>query len=191
LPVSELDRSWTLFIDRDGVINRKREADYVKRWEEFIFVEGVIEAIAVLREVFGRLIVVTNQRGIGRGLMSEADLADIHARMEAAIEAGGGKLDRIYHCPELAENDHRGWRKPQPGMAWQAKADLPEIDFNRSIVIGDAFSDMQFGRNAGLYTVWVGTGEPPAEKRSLIDMQVDSLLAFSQWVERESMEYGV
>ncbi len=182
LPPSGPDRSWSLFIDRDGVINQKRDDDYVKAWAEFTFIPGVLEALAVLSQYFGRLIVVTNQRGIGRGLMTEADLADIHARMISMIHAEGGRIDRIYHAPDLSDQDHRGWRKPLPGMAWQAQADFPEIDFAKSLVIGDSLSDMKFGRNVGMATVWVSpeTITPPTE--DLVDLRVDGLPDFARQV---------
>ncbi len=180
LPPSGPDRSWTLFIDRDGVINQKRDNDYVKHWSEFIFIPDVIESLSVLSQHFGRLIVVTNQRGIGRGMMSEEDLADIHARMIQQIEAGGGSIDRIYHAPDLAENDHRGWRKPRPGMALQAAKDFPDINLVKSIVIGDSLSDMKFGRNAGMKTVWVADLAKPNPEPNLVDVRLRGLPEFTQ-----------
>ncbi|MDP5171641.1 MAG: HAD family hydrolase [Bacteroidia bacterium] len=184
LPPFGPDRSWTLFIDRDGVINQKRDNDYVKHWGEFIFIPGVLDALSVLSQRFGRLIVVTNQRGIGRGLMTEADLADVHARMMQEIEAAGGKIDRIYHAPHLAGDDHRGWRKPKPGMALQAQEDFPDIDFAKSIVIGDSLSDMMFGRNAGMHTVWVTEETNPLPSDDSVDLRIAGLPEFSQWLER-------
>ncbi|MEL7532289.1 MAG: HAD family hydrolase [Bacteroidota bacterium] len=180
LNLSEIDRSWTLFIDRDGVINRKRDNDYVKRWEEFIFIDGSLAAIQHFQSIFGRLIIVTNQRGIDRGLMSEEDLQIIHHKMLVQIEATGGKIDQVYHCSFHPENDHKGWRKPKIGMALEAKKDFPEIDFKRSIMIGDAWSDMQFGRKAGMYTVWISDLEMPPANASLVDLQLASLAAFTQ-----------
>ena len=75
------NKSWTLFLDRDGVINEKIENDYVKSWSEFTFVEKSVETISFLSKIFGKIILVTNQRGVGRGLMSELDLISIHKRM--------------------------------------------------------------------------------------------------------------
>jgi len=89
-----VDRSWTLFLDRDGVINREKYKDYVYSREEFSFYHGVPQAIASLSAQFGLVLVTTNQRGIGKGLMSEADLEDIHAYMNQEIQAAGGRIDR-------------------------------------------------------------------------------------------------
>jgi len=180
LNLNEIDRSWTLFIDRDGVINRKRDNDYVKRWEEFIFIDGSLAAIQRFKTTFGRLLIVTNQRGIDRGLMTEEDLSIIHQKMLTEIRHIGGKIDQIYHCSFHPENDHKGWRKPKIGMALEAKKDFPEIDFKRSIMIGDAWSDMQFGRNAGMHTIWISEREIPSENAYLVDLQLPSLAAFSQ-----------
>lgn len=172
-----IDRRWSLFLDRDGVLNAKRENDYVKRWDEFEFLPGVLAAMQRFSACFGRIIVVTNQRGVGRGLMSARALEDIHERMRREIETHGGRIDRILHCPDSAENDVRGWRKPEVGMALEAKRIFPEIDFGRSIMIGDSISDMAFGRSAGMHTLWVSTAEPSAEEAPLIDARIENLSA--------------
>ena len=180
LNLQEIDRSWTLFIDRDGVINRKRDHDYVKRWEEFIFIDGSLAALKHFKSIFGRQIIVTNQRGIDKDLMTEEDLGLIHQKMLGEISKAGGNIDRIYYCPFHPENDHQGWRKPKLGMAKAAKKDFPAIDFQRSIMIGDAWSDMLFGRNAGMFTIWISALEMPPANAHLVDMQLPSLAAFSQ-----------
>jgi D-glycero-D-manno-heptose 1,7-bisphosphate phosphatase len=180
------NRSWTLFIDRDGVINRKREKDYVKTWDQFIFIKNSLTGLRVLSEIFGRLLIVTNQRGIGRRLMTEETLLSIHARMLEQIRQHRGRIDKIYYCPHLEENDPQGCRKPRIGMALQAKADFPEIDFSRSIMIGDALSDMEFGRKAGMHTVWVSSRAIPPSHQNMIDWQVNSLFEFSQWLRRDN-----
>ena len=91
----------TIFIDRDGVINKKLEggSPYVTCWDKFRFLPGALEGIRMLNKVSKHVIVVTNQRGIARGLMTESDLIKIHNQMEAAIVSYGGRLDGIYHCP--------------------------------------------------------------------------------------------
>jgi len=144
----------TLFLDRDGVINCHRPDDYVKCWEEFEFMPGILEALAVWNQQFKHIVVVTNQRGVGKGLMSEETLLDIHRRMVVAIEQHGGRIDKIYYCTDL-HNDSPN-RKPNPGMALQAKADFPDIDFSKSVMVGDSESDMEFGRRAGLTNVFCG-----------------------------------
>lgn len=135
----------TLFLDRDGVINRHRPDDYVKNWNEFEFLPGILESLAAWNRQFKHILVVTNQRGVGKGLMSEDTLLEIHKRMVEEIERLGGRIDRIYYCTDL--NNDSPNRKPNIGMALKAKAEFPDIDFAKSIMVGDSESDMEFGRN--------------------------------------------
>ncbi len=86
---------WSLFLDRDGVINKRLVGDYVKKTEEFVFLDGVLEAIATLSTKFNRIFIVTNQQGIGKGLMTEKDLKQVHDSMEKEIVEHAGKIDRI------------------------------------------------------------------------------------------------
>lgn len=150
------DPSYTLFLDRDGVINRRLPGDYVKLWEEFHFLDGVKEAIARLNQYFIRTIIVTNQQGIGKGLMSETDLEEIHRRMKREIREAGGRIDAIYVCPEIA-GARASCRKPNTGMAEQARTDFPEIDFERSVMVGDSLSDMEFGGHLDMINVLIET----------------------------------
>lgn len=152
----KIDSKWTLFLDRDGVINKKLEADYVKVWDEFEFLPEVLETLPKLAEKFGRIIIITNQRGISRSLMTEDDLHKIHALMLDEINKAGGKIDKIYYCPHNRD-DGCNCRKPKIGMALQAKKDFPEIDFKKSIMAGDAQSDMDLGKEAGMINVLINT----------------------------------
>ena len=169
-----IDKSWTLFLDRDGVINVHRECDYVKCWEEFEFVTGVKEAIAELNKHFGKTIVVTNQQGIGKGLYTVEDLEGIHLSMMLEIILAGGNIDRIYYAPQLAEENHR-MRKPGTGMAELAKEEFPSIDFSRSIMVGDSITDMQFGKNAGMKTAFVGKHILNEKEKQFVDFQYQNL----------------
>lgn len=175
----KIDKSWTLFLDRDGVINRRLLDDYVKSWSEFEFLPGVPEAIAGFSERFGRIVVVTNQQGIAKDLMTESDLQSIHNQMILEIQKVGGRIDKVYYCPHHRQ-DNCACRKPRIGMAEQAKADFPEIDFATSIMIGDTPSDIEFGKRAGMRTVFVSTTEhaPPHA-----DLQVASLAVFADKLE--------
>lgn len=155
--IPKLDKSWTLFLDRDGVINELRPEDYVKSEEEFLWLPGSKEAIRDLSKILGLIVVVTNQQGIGKGMMTEYDLEKIHWKMQSELEAIGGKIDRVYYCPHLASVQPK-CRKPETGMAEEAKSDFPEIDFNKSIMIGDSCSDIDFGSRLGMITVKVGMG---------------------------------
>lgn len=171
-----INKSWSVFLDRDGVINKRLENDYVKTLDEFEFIEGVPEALKILSELFGKIIVVTNQQGIGKGIYSANDLNIIHHYMADEIEKHQGRLDKIYFSPHLAVDNHH-WRKPGIGMALQAKEDFPAIDFTKSIMVGDSLSDMQFGKNAGMKTVYI-TSEPVKDPK--IDFCFTSLLAFAK-----------
>ncbi len=184
LDLRRVDRSWTLFLDRDGVMNYEKPGDYVYNWNEFIFYEGVPEAIKILGEIFGLTIMVTNQRGIGKGLMTEQDLQSIHGNMLQTIEAAGGRIDRIYYCPSATDDDP--FRKPNPGMAFLAKKDFEQIDFSRSVMVGNNISDMEFGRNAGMHTVFLKTTHPGQEfPHPAIDLVFDSLPDFAKAFQKQ------
>ena len=145
---------WTLFLDRDGVINKKLDNDYVKHWAEFEFLEGVTDAIKYLNTCFSKIVVVTNQQGIGKGIYRTEDLELIHGNMLYEIAFYGGKIDKVYFSPHLHAAGHPT-RKPGIGMALQARTDFPSINFSKSIIVGDSLSDMEFGRNAGMFTVFI------------------------------------
>mgnify|MGYP006295222511 CR=1 FL=1 len=165
-----IDKGWTLFLDRDGVINKRLTDDYVKKWEEFEFLPGVPEAIRIFTERFGKIFIVTNQQGIGKGIMTERELEEVHSRMLEEIGYEGGRIMKIYHSP-YREEEKSVFRKPKAGMARKAKIDFPDVDFQKSIMIGDSITDMQFGRNAGMLTIFI-THEPESmkEREHLIDM---------------------
>ncbi|RMG58141.1 MAG: HAD-IIIA family hydrolase [Bacteroidetes bacterium] len=173
IPFAQIDRSWSLFLDRDGVINERLPGAYVTHWGQFVFLPGVPSAMAHFRSRFGRMVVVTNQQGVGKGLMRPADLAAIHDRMSTELVAAGARLDGIYACPDLRDQPHN-CRKPAPALGQQAQRDFPDIDFARTIMVGDTPGDLAFGRNLGMYTVWVsGTEAPPPTE--LYDLQVTGL----------------
>jgi len=179
LHTENIDAQWSLFLDRDGVINCEKENDYILNWDEFEFCPGVTEAISVLSKKFSTIVVVSNQRGVGRGLMTEEDLLDIQSRMKSRIESEGGRIDKIYYC--TANDPKHFFRKPNPGMALQAVRDIPRIDLAKSIIVGNKPSDMQFGRNAGMYTVYLRTTHPyEPMPHPDIDLSFDSLLDFAK-----------
>ena len=170
----QIDKSWTLFLDRDGVINIEHPGTYVTAWEEFIFCDGAKDALAMLSEVFGNIVIVTNQRGVGRGIMTMDTLKEISSNMKTEIRAAGGRIDRIYACTAVEDTDHN--RKPNTGMALQAKEDFPEIDFKRSLIVGNSLSDMEFGKRMAMYTVFLTTKhEPYPMPNDLINEQFPSL----------------
>ncbi|MBK8330229.1 MAG: HAD-IIIA family hydrolase [Bacteroidetes bacterium] len=174
----ELDADWTLFLDRDGVINHEKEADYIKQVDEFIFYEGVLEALQILSVRFKYLFIVTNQRGIGKGLMTHEDLHAIHATMKAQVLKAGGRIDAIYYAPELASDAIN--RKPNIGMGLQAKNDFPAIDFHKSLMVGNNLSDMEFGKNLKMKTVFLSTTNPNQAPHPFIDLIYPTLLDFAK-----------
>lgn len=150
----KIDRSWTLFLDRDGVINVRDFHGYITRIEDFDFIEGSLEALVRFSKIFDRIVVVTNQQCIGKKIISTNQLDSIHQYMIEEIEKAGGRIDKVYYAPQLAK-ENSIYRKPQSGMADLAKVDFPEIDFSKSIIVGDSESDMQFGINKGMKTVFI------------------------------------
>ena len=178
IPFEQIDHSWTLFLDRDGVINYEKHKDYIHTWDEFRFYEGVLEAMQIFAGIFRRIVIVTNQRGVGKGVTRETDLQEIHRNMTSEIEEAGGRIDAIYYCSDVDDNSEN--RKPNPGMGYQAIERFPEIDPARSIMVGNTISDMAFGRNLGAYTVFLPTTRPEVDHQDeRIDMVADSLIAFA------------
>lgn len=138
----------TLLLDRDGVINRLRPNDYVKCWEEFEFLPNVLDTLSKWSKQVKHIFIVTNQRGVGKGLMTEDDLLAIHKRMCNEIERHGGRIDKIYYCIALTEADFR--RKPGIGMFLEILNDFPDVDPKACLMIGDSDSDMKFAENCGI-----------------------------------------
>lgn len=149
-----INDNWAVFIDRDGVINRRIIGDYVKQIQDFHFLDGSINTIVEFKKYFKYIFIVTNQQGIGKGEMSEDDLYKIHDYMLGKISQAGGRIDAVYFCPALKDSGNK-CRKPEIGMALQAQKEFPEVDFTKSIMIGDSNSDMAFGKNAGMKTIFI------------------------------------
>lgn len=179
LDLTKIDSHWTLFLDRDGVINYEKKGDYIRNWSEYQFYDGVKEAIKIFSEKFGRIIIVSNQRGVEKGLMTENDLTDIHQKMKAEIDQAGGRIDKIYYCTSI--NNKNMCRKPNPGMAFKAAADFPEIDLSKSVIVGNKPGDMLFGRNAGMRTVYLKTTHPDQPlPHPDIDLSFENLPEFAK-----------
>ncbi len=141
-----------IFLDRDGVINKKpKKADYVKKWQEFEFLPGAIEAIKLLNQNSYDIYVITNQPGISRGVMSKQDLDLIHQKMEQELEKEGAKLQGIYCCTH-GWDDGCECRKPKPGLLFQAARDH-NLDLAEVVFIGDDERDLQAGEAAGCKTI--------------------------------------
>ena len=149
----KVDNSWTLFLDRDGVINKELPGDYVKRWDEFHFEPGVLLALAELSKLFPLIIIITNQRGVGIGRMTEDDLKLLHDKMCNEINKAGGRIDDVFYCIDVDRKSPN--RKPRPAMGLMAKEKYPAIDFSKTIMVGNSPSDMEFGRALGMINVFI------------------------------------
>jgi D-glycero-D-manno-heptose 1,7-bisphosphate phosphatase len=157
-----------VFLDRDGVINRD-SSDYIKNWREFEFLPGSLRAIRSLCERGFVPIVVTNQSGLNRGLVSPEDIEEIHSRMKAEIAARGGELRDIFLCPHLPE-EGCACRKPLPGLILAAK-EKHSIDLASACMIGDSAKDIACARNAGCgVAVLVRTGHGREAEKILARM---------------------
>jgi D-glycero-D-manno-heptose 1,7-bisphosphate phosphatase len=144
-----------IFLDRDGVINANR-ADYVKHWAEFSFLPGTLAALRELATLGWRTVIITNQSAIGRGLVPQASVEQIHRQMIDAIHKAGGEIHGLFYCPHHPE-DGCDCRKPKPGLLLQARAHL-QIDLARSIFVGDAVSDLHAAQAVGCLPILVKSG---------------------------------
>jgi len=152
-----LQRRPAIILDRDGVLNEKaQKARYIRSWSEFKWLPSAKEAIRLLKRTGYIVIIVTNQAGIARGIMTESDLTSIHEHMKKDLAEIGVSVDAIYYCPH-------GWdegcecRKPKPGMLFQAQRDF-HLDLTRTFFVGDDIRDMQAGEQAGCKTMLVDSG---------------------------------
>lgn len=178
LDLNKIDKTWTLFIDRDGVINEETVGEYVLHWDQFIFSRGVLQSFKKLSDVFGRLIIITNQRGVGKGLMTKETLDTIHYEMQREVAIADGHIEKIYYCTDVDRTSF--YRKPNPGMAIQAKQDFPDLDFSKTIMLGNKPSDMRFGRAAGIFTVFLSTTNPDEPfPHPDVDLRFSSLAEFA------------
>ncbi|MEP7080710.1 MAG: HAD-IIIA family hydrolase [Ginsengibacter sp.] len=167
-----------MFLDRDGVVNEEKQEDYIHNWDEFKFIKGSKESFKVFNEKFGTIIMVSNQRGIAKGVTKIEDVHLIHKNMLQEIEKAGGSLDKIYFCPDM--NGPK--RKPNPGMGLQAMKDFKHIDLKKSLMVGNTFSDMEFGRNLGTtLNIYIGNAVSiPLVKKQLVDLVFPDLESFSK-----------
>jgi D-glycero-D-manno-heptose 1,7-bisphosphate phosphatase len=169
----------TVFLDRDGVLNRKMpEGRYVTSWSEFQPLPGVPQAISRLNRAGVRVTVVSNQRGIALGLYTADDVRAIHSAFQSFLKAHGAAMDGFYFCPHDAQQCN--CRKPLSGLFDQARTDFPEIDAVSSLMIGDSLSDIEFGHRLGMMTVYI-EGDSQQRKhgseaaRELADLRFSSL----------------
>ncbi len=177
---------WTLFLDRDGVINRRIPGGYVTTISELEFLPGSLEAVVGLSRIFNRIIIVSNQQGVGKGIMEAVAVEKIHEHLRKQIEDNDGKVDGIYFCSALASDDDP-CRKPAPGMAIAAQKDFPDIDFSRSVMAGDSKSDLQFAVNLNMVPVFIES-EPEREQdcRGLYSLKFPTLKSFFHTIHKQN-----
>ena len=152
-------RDKVAFLDRDGVINEPPgEPGYVTAWDQFRLIDGALDALRTLKGKGYRLVVVTNQQGVGKGLLDVGVLDLIHRNLRACCARHGAALDGVFVCPHLA-SDGCDCRKPRPGLIHQAIRELDlDVDFARSWLIGDSYRDIQAGAAAGIKTLHITSG---------------------------------
>lgn len=154
----ELKNEWSLFLDRDGVINKRFPGGYVRKPSEFTFLPGSLFALKLLSDLFKNIFIVTNQQGIGKGLMTAFDLQAVHRQMMGEIKDKGGRIDRIFFCPDL-KTKTPNCRKPGLAMAQMAKKEFPSINFQKSYMVGDSMVDIEFGQNADMHCIYIRSEE--------------------------------
>lgn len=174
-----------IFLDRDGVINHNRP-DYIKTWDEFVFLPHALEGLKLIAATGWTTIVITNQSAIGRGIITEAAVRGIHARMIAEAERAGGCIHAVYFCPHKPE-DNCACRKPRIGMYLEARSAFG-IDLARSYVIGDTVSDVAAAQAIGAQPILVLTGLDGKDQLRLVEenhpgyVVADDLLSAVEWI---------
>ncbi len=154
----------TVFVDRDGVINRRLVGDWVKKWEEFEMLSGVPEAIGKLKDAGYRCILITNQRGIALDLFTFDGLAEVHGKMNDKLKAeGGGAFDDVFICPH-DRHENCNCRKPKPGLFFQAVEKYPDIQIKDTVMFGDKDTDREAAEAAGCRSFYLVDDE-----KSLLD----------------------
>lgn len=149
-----------ILLDRDGVINQER-ADYIKNWQEFQFLPGVLPALAQLATLPIPIVVITNQSAIGRGIIEAAVVADLHQRLHEVVTAAGGRIDAFFVCPHHPTDNCR-CRKPQPGLLQQAAQQFA-FSLTEAVFIGDAMTDYAAACAAGCQSILVKSGRQGAD----------------------------
>ena len=162
----KIDSSWSLFLDRDGVINERIWDGYVLNYEQFVFKAHSLEALKFLTHYFSHTIIVTNQQCVSKNLITVKELDEIHDQMLTEITQFGGKINSIF-----AATEHKGKtpfrRKPNNIMGLEAQEMFPRIDFTKTIMVGDTDSDIEFGKNLGMKTILMKSAEINSIKADL------------------------
>ena len=154
-----LERSSAILLDRDGVLNKRpARGHYVRSWDKFEWLTGAKESLRLLKDAGYRVILITNQAGVGRGAMTEEALLSLHRQMTVDVARDGGKIDAIYYCPHRGEDDCP-CRKPKPGMIFQAQHAFG-LDLGRTLFVGDDETDARAALAAGCMSMLVSAERP-------------------------------
>jgi len=174
-------RPIAVFFDRDGTINE--EAGYLSNPDDLRLIKGAAEAVKRLKILGIKVIVISNQSGVGRGYFSEEDVARVNRRMTELLSSQGARIDAIYYCPHHPE-DNCECRKPRPGLLKKAALEH-SIDLSRSYVVGDKKTDVELAGNAGAKGIIVKTGFGSAELMNISTAPVfvaEDILDATMWI---------
>ena len=181
-----------VFLDRDGVINYNR-SDHVKSWSEFEFLPGTLQALRSLAQLPWPIVVVSNQAVIGRGLVSQATIDDVHDRMLRIVEAAGGRIDAVFYCPHR-HDEGCTCRKPSPGLLLRAAYEL-QLNLAKSYLIGDALTDILAANAVSCQPILVKTGRGQEQIRLSAVQGVDGFRVADDlgdavhWIMRQVTEH--
>ena len=182
------EKNKAVFLDRDGTIIE--DSGYINSPEQIKFIPGSIEAIKKLNDAGYKVVIISNQAGIARGLLSEDMLQTIDKIIHRQILSGGGHIDASYYCPHHPEHGVYPYkqdcecRKPHPGLIKKAVKDK-ELELAGSFMVGDKSSDIETGKRAGVKTVFVRTGHGQEEEKGLKvkpDHLADNLTEAVRWI---------
>ena len=183
-------REWCLFLDRDGVINRQVVGNYVRNWRHFEWLPGAALAVEKLREWAPHIVIVTNQQGIGKGLMSADDVAAIHQHLQDGLAPDRLAIEAFQVCPHL-ESANCACRKPRPGLVLDWLGEHPASEPSLSIMVGDSLGDLELARNVaavvgGCASIHIGEAGP----KGIADASFESLWDFAAAVGYARGEQG-
>jgi D-glycero-D-manno-heptose 1,7-bisphosphate phosphatase len=162
-----------IFLDRDGVINERIVDGYVSAWHEFCFLQDAQIALRETARLRLPVLVVSNQSGVGRGLVARQALREITRRFVESVERHGGRIDGVYYCPHRPDEDCP-CRKPKPGLLLQAARDW-RIDLLASVMVGDTESDIEAARRAGCRSILLEAQSPAVENDANLDVGATAL----------------
>ena len=177
MEITPSTKSRAIFFDRDGVINARILGGYVRHWNEFALSPGVIETLQSIKQRVYLAIIITNQRGVGMGIMTEAALHAVHEELQREMEnMAGVRFDDIFYCTDADKSSTR--RKPSPAMLLEA-AEKWNIDLANSWMIGDSMSDIEAGTRAGTKTAYLVTQHTEEiPKATKIIHRLEDILAY-------------